>query len=57
MAGAPEVVRVGSDDRVWTLIRHNGHTRLARLEGRMSVQTLSSLPTRTTWGAPAMFPP
>ena len=40
MAGAPEVVRVGSDDRVWTLIRHDGHTRLARLQGR----TLRELP-------------
>jgi streptogramin lyase len=35
LAGAPEVVRVGSDDTVWTLIRQGGHTRLARLEGRM----------------------
>ena len=35
VAGTPEVVRVGSDDTVWTLIRRDGHTRLARLEGRM----------------------
>jgi len=35
VGGAPEVVRVGSDDTVWTIIRKDGHTRLARLEGRM----------------------
>jgi streptogramin lyase len=29
------VVRVASDDTVWSLIRQDGHTRLARLEGRM----------------------
>ena len=35
VAGAPEIVRVASDDTIWTLIRREGHTRLARLEGRM----------------------
>jgi streptogramin lyase len=35
LAGTPEVVRVARDDAVWVVIGENGHTRLARLEGRL----------------------
>jgi streptogramin lyase len=30
---APEIVRVARDDAVWAVLRRNGHTSLARLEG------------------------
>ena len=35
LAGSPEIVRVARDGTVWTLLRHGGHTSLARLQGRL----------------------
>ena len=34
LPGAPEVIRVARDGTVWTILRRDGHTSLARLEGR-----------------------
>ena len=33
-AGSPEIVRVARDDTVWTVIRRDGHSSLARVDGR-----------------------
>ena len=34
LTGTPEIVRVARDDAVWALIRHDGHSSLARVDGR-----------------------
>ncbi|MET0511668.1 MAG: hypothetical protein ABW135_08310 [Thermoleophilaceae bacterium] len=34
LTGTPEIVRVARDDAVWVLIRRDGHSTLARIDGR-----------------------